>query len=111
MGVRSVVRRWLIWRLGQGAVLRSNFSQADQFRRIGVYEQVVHARFTKRQIIDREVLCDAIDALRLLGRWGFLSRNSQVRLAGTSLPEATFRSPHFQQYIFLLFLCPCALGE
>ena len=71
----------------------------------------MHARFTKRQIIDREVLCDAIDALRLLGRWGFLSRNSQVRLAGTSLPEATFRSPHFQQYIFLLFLCSCALGN
>jgi len=36
MGVRSVVRRWLICRLAQDAVLRSNFSQADQFRRIGI---------------------------------------------------------------------------
>jgi len=38
MGVRSVVRRWLIWRLAQDAVLRSNFSQADQFRRITIDE-------------------------------------------------------------------------
>jgi hypothetical protein len=63
------------------------------------------------QIIDRQIVCEAIDALRPLVRRGFSTRYGQVTLAGASLSETFFGSPHFQRYIFLLFLFPCALGE
>jgi len=35
-------------------------------------------------IIDRRIGCGAIDALRLLARWGFRSRYGQITLAGAS---------------------------
>jgi hypothetical protein len=61
---------------------------------------------TYRQIIDRHIGCGAIDALRLLARWGFYSRYGQITLAGASLPE-----PFFGAYISsgIFFYCLFAL--
>src|SRR5882724_9399367 len=40
------------------------------------------------------------------GAMGILRLQRSGMLASANLSETSFRSPHFQRYIFLLFLCP-----